>query len=336
MTDRKPNLGLLDSSRTTRKAGAGLGLRPIVAHGLFPTGTGLWMGMLCALSLLALRGAVLEQLVLDYDLDSVLPILSPPLGGLTRLMLAGALGVVGAGLGYALGRALQRQGRAGARAEKPMSRTAEPAKSAKSAEPSGRFAAMRAVMASLRTPLVSRDGHPDAPARAPIRAHEELGLSLGPVTAPAAAPVYDPASVYDHESAHDHAPAYDHAPAHQDVAHQQAPLVLDAADEYAAPEPSLPPVAEESAGAHPRLAPAPLAPPTSGPSAAQRIASAPVGDLNNVELVSRLAALMDRHRLPAGEHSDAPPPPQQPAAMPGADAKSDLLDDALAGLRALG
>ena len=303
---------------------------------MFPTALAVWLGTLFALALLAVRGAVLEQMVLNYDLDALLPFLSPPLGGMVRLMLAGMLGVVGAGLGYGLARMLQNMNRPGG--YRPAAQTAKPitpaaprsmpsrdaqTHKADAAKSSGVMGVLRSVMASLRQPLVSRDAHPDAPTRAPIRAHEELGLSLGPV------PV-EPAPVPHYTPAHEPAP--------------EPPLVLDTAYEYTAPEavlapalPTLAPVVDaEPAPTHPRLAPAPLAPPVSGPSAAQRIASAPVAELTHVELVSRLASLMDRHHLPAEEPAPAPLPTTPAAEAPGADAKSNLLKDALAGLRALG
>ena len=344
-------MGLLDSSNrtsgtTTGPSASGLGLRPIIAHFMFPTALAVWLGTLFALALLAVRGAVLEQMVLNYDLDALLPFLSPPLGGMVRLMLAGMLGVVGAGLGYGLARMLQNIARPGV--VRPAVQTAKPitpaaphstpsrdaqTHKADAAKSSGVMGVLRSVMASLRQPLVSRDAHPDAPTRAPIRAHEELGLSLGPV------PV-EPAPVPQTESAFAYAPAPHYAP---EPAHEQ-PLVLDTAYEYTAPEavlapalPTLAPVVDaEPAPTHPRLAPAPLAPPVSGPSAAQRIASAPVAELTHVELVSRLASLMDRHHLPAEEPAPAPLPTTPAAEAPGADAKSNLLKDALAGLRALG
>jgi len=307
---------------------------------MFPTALAVWLGTLFALAVVAVRGAVLEQIVLNYDLDALLPFLSPPLGGMMRLMLAGLLGVVGAGLGYGLARMLQNMTRPGgyrpaAQMAKPITPAAPHSMPIRDAQThkadavksSGAMGVLRGVMASLRQPLVSRDAHPDAPTRAPIRAHEELGLSLGPVPVePAPAPHYTPA--------HEPAP--------------EQPLVLDTAYEDAAPEAVLAPVAApapvapapivdaEPAPTHPRLAPAPLAPPVSGPSAAQRIASAPVAELTHVELVSRLASLMDRHHLPAEKPAPEPLATTPAAEAPGADAKSNLLKDALAGLRALG
>ena len=322
-------MGLLDSTSGTRNSADGLGLRPIIAHGFFPTGLALWMGALFALSVLAVRGAVLEQAVLDYDLDSVLPMLSPPVGGMTRLILAGMLGVLGAGLGYGLARVLQLAGRPAkpVKAAAPIiaPAAAKSAPAVTSAPSSGGLkGAALAMLASLRKPLVSRDAHPDAPTRAPIRAHEELGLSLGPV--PMA-----PTPAYQHESLPD-----------------EQPLVLDhvyEAEVEPEPEPEPEPVAPEPvaitpptepAQPRPRLAPAPLAPPIDGPSAADRIASAPAKELTNIELVSRLAGLMERHHLNS-DLPDAAPPAAAPAPQSmGADAKSALLGDALASLRALG
>jgi hypothetical protein len=53
-----------------------------------------------ALSTLAVRGELLERIVLSLLLDLILPMATPPLGTTARLMLAVAFGLLGALLGW--------------------------------------------------------------------------------------------------------------------------------------------------------------------------------------------------------------------------------------------
>ena len=126
--------------------------QPISAHPLFAAVVALWFGALFGLGSLAVRPALLENLVLQSHIDLVIPAAAPPLGLTARILLALALAALGAMLGIWLSRRLTR----------PSIETHERKRGAKD-------------LASQMPRVRLRDAHPDAPARRPISAHEELG-----------------------------------------------------------------------------------------------------------------------------------------------------------------
>ena len=126
--------------------------KPITSNPLFPAVVALWFGALFGLGSLAVRPSLLEELVLSSHIDLVIPAAAPPLGVTARILLALTMAALGAILGIWLARRLTR----------PQGEVHERKRGAKDlAEPSPQ----------VRT----RDAHPDAPARRPISAHEELG-----------------------------------------------------------------------------------------------------------------------------------------------------------------
>ena len=125
---------------------------PVTSHPLFPAVVALWFGALLGLGSLAVRPTLIESLVLKSHIDLVIPATAPPLGVTARILLALLLAAVGAVIGVALARRLAR----------PKAVETERKRGAK--DFSARPFHVRA-----------RDAHPDAPARAPISAHEELG-----------------------------------------------------------------------------------------------------------------------------------------------------------------
>lgn len=151
------------------------GWQGITHHPLFATVVPVWLAATFALSTLAVRGELIERIVLSTQLDLILPMATPPLGTTARLLLAAAFGLVGALLGWLAVRMLAPRG--------AFSQTGwQQARSEKTSE-----------AASLRRR--SADAHPDFPARQPIQAHAELGAhgfddapSHQPVSEPAAAP----------------------------------------------------------------------------------------------------------------------------------------------------
>ena len=141
--------------------------QPISAHPLFPAVVALWFGALFGLGSLAVRPALLENLVLQSHIDLVIPAAAPPLGITARILLALVLAALGAMLGIMLSRRLAR----------PTTELHERKRGAKDL--------------AVQTPHIrSRDAHPDAPARRPISAHEELGgePALASERAPASGP----------------------------------------------------------------------------------------------------------------------------------------------------
>ena len=74
--------------------------RSITAHPLFPTGMGVWFAVLFSLSSLAIRGSLLEALVVVTHIDYLFPAASPPLGAVPRAIMA----LLIAWAGYSVGR----------------------------------------------------------------------------------------------------------------------------------------------------------------------------------------------------------------------------------------
>ena len=126
--------------------------QPITGHTLFPAVVALWFGALFGLGSLAVRPSLLENLIIQSRIDLIVPAAAPPLGITARVLLALGMAALGAVLGIMLSRRLSR----------PKIETHERKRGAKDLAP-----------ASPR--VRSRDAHPDAPARRPISAHEELG-----------------------------------------------------------------------------------------------------------------------------------------------------------------
>lgn len=129
--------------------------KPITSNPLFPAVVALWFGALFGLSSLAVRPSLLESLVIKSHIDLVIPAASPPLGVTARILVALLLAALGALIGATIARRISRP--------KPEVRERK------------RDARSEAVQ------IRARDAHPDAPARRPISAHDELeGESAGP------------------------------------------------------------------------------------------------------------------------------------------------------------
>jgi len=204
------------------------GWHGIAAHPLFATLVPLWFATTFALSALAVSGALVERIVLAIQLDLILPMATPPLGTTARLLLAAGFGVIGAGIGWLAVRLLVPGTRDTAEASPQPYRSNTPA-------------------------------HADQPARAPIRAHAELGPQG-----------------FDHTFAD--APFFAAPP-------PQAPVAAPVAPQPEAPAPRV----VRSVGFPP--------PPVDGPCAAEKIAHAPLDALGHVELIERLAIAMHRREV---------------------------------------
>ena len=126
--------------------------KPITSNPLFPAVVALWFGALFGLGSLAVRPALLETLVLNSQIDLFLPAAAPPLGVTARILLALVMAALGAMLGIMLTRRLTR----------PEPEVYERKRGARD-------------LAAQSPQVRARDAHPDAPARRPISAHEELG-----------------------------------------------------------------------------------------------------------------------------------------------------------------
>ena len=134
----------------------------IVAHPWFPKLIGLWFAALFGLCSLALAPELLERIVTTLGIDRIVPAAAPPLGQTARLLLALGMAGVGEIAGLLIGARLAakpdprpvRQ-----RGIKPATAEADPAEDAPN--------------------LRGRDRHPDAPARKPLSATNDLGDDMG-------------------------------------------------------------------------------------------------------------------------------------------------------------
>lgn len=125
---------------------------PISAHRYFPVIVALWFAALLGLGSLVLPAALPEMIVTSLGLDSLVPVLAPPHGFTARILIALVATIIGGAAGLFLARKI-----AAMQAYRP-SRSRVPGAEQVSAP-------------SLR----QSDQHPDAPARRPISALEELG-----------------------------------------------------------------------------------------------------------------------------------------------------------------
>jgi hypothetical protein len=132
--------------------------RQITAHPLFPTGVGLWFAALFSLSSLAIRGSLLEALIVATHIDYLIPAASPPLGGGARLVMA----LLVAGAGWYVGR------RVGQRI----------AQSEADAEP---FVSTQVFGVP---PYQAHSPYQDGSARRPFQVNEEVGGYYPPAPAP--------------------------------------------------------------------------------------------------------------------------------------------------------
>lgn len=127
--------------------------QPITAHPLFPAVVALWFGALFGLGSLAVRPSLLEAAVIASRIDLLVPAAAPPLGVTARILVALGLSALGSALGLMIARRITR-----------------PKVEARQRKRTG--VAREDAAPQIR----ARDAHPDAPARRPISAHDELNV----------------------------------------------------------------------------------------------------------------------------------------------------------------
>ena len=131
--------------------------QPITAHPLFPAVVALWFGALFGLGSLAVRPSLLEAAVIASRIDLLIPAAAPPLGVTARILVALGLSAVGSALGLMIARRITRP-KVEVRQRKRTGVAREEAE----------------------LQYRARDAHPDAPARRPISAHDELNTEDSP------------------------------------------------------------------------------------------------------------------------------------------------------------
>lgn len=93
---------MAESKTTPRNRKQATRPEPITRHPLFPAIVALWFAALLGVGSLVLRTALLERLVLTTGLDTMITAAAPPLGIKARLLVALALGLLGAVTGWLL------------------------------------------------------------------------------------------------------------------------------------------------------------------------------------------------------------------------------------------
>lgn len=262
--DRGLSTGYRVLAKHNRKTPQG---RPVTSHPLFPAIVALWFGALFGLSSLAIRPGLLESLVLAAHIDRVIPAAAPPLGVTARLLLALAMAALGALLGAGIGGRLARPKAEVRPDQDELLPTQNPLK------------------------LRARDAHPDAPARRPISAHEEIG-GAAPLLrgAPRSYTITD--GDFEPSAAQAAEPAFElDGFASDEVVAEGAPLLAPITDEQ-----QLlllqPPATDEPASAAPsngKLA-------YFGPSAVTELRDADLESLGMAALAERLGQAMMRRR----------------------------------------
>lgn len=127
---------------------------PVAQHPLFPAAAALWSAALLGSASLAIRLSLIDSFVMSTRIDLIVPAATPPLGVTARILLALGFAAFGATLGAWMGRKLGQH------------------------QPNRHERNRNALGGAPEKPRVrQRDAHPDAPARRPISAHDELDLA---------------------------------------------------------------------------------------------------------------------------------------------------------------
>ncbi len=324
------------------------GKPPISRHPLFPAIVALWFGALFGLGSFAIRPGLIESVILAGHIDSLIPAAAPPLGATARLLLALTMTGIGGTLGALFGRRIARpkpvvreRRRGAAPGSAPVRQRAQAVRGNR-AEPAEAQASTQDAPTNRRRGLTAKeDSRPEfqdiapLPGSAPqilnvadcavegLNELEERPLAAAPWTR-----VEPQAASLDLTPYADYVPAAPAAPAEFARQFEPAPPL----PEPYAPPPTMQPPAPFAA---PQSAPAAFATPPSifsqpvletaprpifslpaGP-AAQRIASAELGALSSVELLERMAMILQQRAAataPAPEPfatvAEVPPVPQ--------------------------
>ena len=248
---------MAESKTTPRNRKQATRPEPITRHPLFPAIVALWFAALLGVGSLVLSTTLLERLVLTTGLDTMITAAAPPLGIKARLLVALALGLLGAVTGWLL-----------------ALRVARPA--------------------ARRAPQVFKVADVDLP-EAPRQESRQAPM-LDPSSLAAAPTVDEPVFAAEPElieAEPDHAEMAE--PESLAVAEPVAPVIATAdAVEVAASAMTI--EAEAVVAPRAPLVTAPFFAQAESrePTAAERIAAADLAELSHVELIERLAIALQR------------------------------------------
>lgn len=251
------------------------GNQPISRHPLFPAIVALWFGALFGLVSLAIKPELIEQIVVASGADSIIPMAAPPLGTTMRILLALAMTGIGAVTGALIA----------LRIANPQSEASEsgPRKRSRAGRNSLALAAPREHEDTAFAPFS------DAPERKPAREAAILNVSefdLDGYGDHDVAPAAEPVTGTSFQEAETPPPSN-----HLFDAYSRE-IVAGPAEEIEAPEAERTPLKEEQEFP----ADLPLPPTSDRNRVAERIASAELDTLSQMELLERLALAMAQRR----------------------------------------
>jgi len=158
--------------------------RQITAHPMFPTGVGVWFAALFSLSSLAIRGSLLEGLIIITHIDYLIPAATPPLGSVPRALMALAIAALGFHIGRKLGRRIaQSEAEATASANWAAASSAaygghsyhEPAYHEQAYAEAAPFVSAHTEHGSYAPGAYAETPYAESGARRPFQVHEEVG-----------------------------------------------------------------------------------------------------------------------------------------------------------------
>lgn len=242
------------------------GNQPISRHPLFPAIVALWFGALFGLVSLAIKPELIEQIVIASGIDSVVPMAAPPLGTTTRILLALAMTGIGGITGALIAVRIARP--------EPTAQERGPRRAPRGGSNGLALTARRAA-AETQPDIATRKPFPEAA----ILNVSEFDLEGDDGAVPTFTPVAVARDVEPSVGGHHLFETYSRE------------IVAHPAGDVETPEPDCEPLEREQ-----QIAADIPAPPAT--RAAERIASAELDTLSQVELLERLALAMARCRKP--------------------------------------
>lgn len=141
---------------------------PVTSHPLFSSVVALWFGALFGFGSLAVRTSLLESAVLALHLDVMFSAAAPPLGMISRIILALVMGAIGIAAGAFVARWIarpkatpqERRRGAGMLAKTPGLQAASAAEFSRAAQPESAYPGQVDMVAMRRRPLALQEASP--------------------------------------------------------------------------------------------------------------------------------------------------------------------------------